>query len=155
MPQVRVRRLVGGRALVPLLLEPRAALHRLAEVGERLVRDEERLERRPAVRLLRQLDLLAAERAAVGLARVLLVRAALGDVRPQDHERRAVVDVDRRPGGLLQAPQLEVLPEVLDMPAVGLEAPLDVLRERPLGWAVELDLVVVVEDDERAQAEMP
>ncbi len=55
---------------------------------------------------------------------------------------------------LLEALQRHVLADVLDMPAVGLVALGDVLGERLRGRARELDLVVVVERDQAAEAEV-
>ena len=45
-------------------------------------------------------------------------------------------------------------PSVQHVPAVGLEAPADVLGERELGVAVDGDVVVVVDDDQPAQPEV-
>ena len=51
--------------------------------------------------------------------------------------------------------ELDVLAEVLHVPAVGLVALAHVLAEGHLRLARELDLVVVVEDDEPAEPEVP
>src|SRR5207244_1035368 len=66
-----------------------------ATLLKRLDWDMERLEAGPAESLLRELHLLGAERRAVGLGRVLPVRAAVGDVGAHDHERRPVGDASR------------------------------------------------------------
>ena len=81
---------VGLVLPLPLGLEPGAALSRPAPVGQRLLGDMEWLEARPAQALLRQLHFFLAERRAVRLGGVLLVRAAVRDVRPHDDERRPV-----------------------------------------------------------------
>ena len=47
------------------------------------------------------------------------------------------------------------LAEVLDVPAVGLEALADVVGERELGRAVDGDVVVVVDADQPSEAEVP
>ena len=55
---------------------------------------------------------------------------------------------------LLDALERDVLAEVLHVPAVGLEALGHVLGERHRGLAGELDVVVVVEGDQLAQAQV-
>src|SRR5204862_6902881 len=85
--ELGVRRAIRVIALLPFRLAARATLARAAPVRERLVRHVERLEARPAEPLFRELHLLGAERRAVRLRRVLLVRAAVGDVGAHDHER--------------------------------------------------------------------
>ena len=124
---LRVGVLVRGEALVPLGLGLLAAVHRAAEVLERLVRDEEGLLRRPAVDLLRQLDLLVAEWRPVGARGVLLVRRADRDVGADDDQRRLVLHAPRLLDRTLDAIEREVLAEVLDVPAVSLVALADVL----------------------------
>src|SRR5205085_9865905 len=108
-----------------------------AEVAERLIRDEERLLRRRSHGLLGEPDLLLAERWAVRGRGVLLVRAALGDVGPDHDQRRAVLDLDRRPERPLQLVELDALLQVLDVPAVGLVALRRVLAERQLRIALD------------------
>src|SRR5205823_3191726 len=80
-------------ALLPLLLELGAALG-LVEVLVDAVGDEERLVRVPAEDLLRRADLVLAERRAVRLGRVLLVRRRPADDRLDADERRALGLVD-------------------------------------------------------------
>ena len=63
---------------------------------QRVVGHVERLVRVPAVGLLREADLVGAERRAVRLLRVLLVRAAEADVGPDGDQARPVVGVARR-----------------------------------------------------------
>ena len=57
-------------------------------------------------------------------------------------------------GRLLEPVERDVLAEVLDVPAVGLVAGADVLAEGELGVALDRDVVVVVEDDQAAEAEV-
>ena len=89
----------------------------------------------------------------MGLLRVLLVRAAEADVRPDSDQRGPVIGQR----GLDRAvDRLQVI-AVLDprgAPAVGLEALQHVLRPGHLGGAVELDPVVVIQHDEPSEAEM-
>ena len=145
---------VGGHALVPLALGLLAAADRRAAVLERLGRHVERRLGRPAVDLLRQSDLLLAERRSVGAGAVLLVGGAGGDVGAADDQRRSVIDRHRRARGVLDALDGEVLAEVLDVPAVGLVTRADVLAEGELGVALDRDVVVVVEGDQPAEPEM-
>ena len=145
---------VGVEALLPLGLLLAAALDAAAEVLERLVRDVERLLARVAVDLLGEPDLLLAERRAVRAVRVLLVRRAGRDVRAHDDQARPVGDLARGVERRLQRVELEVLAEVLDVPAVGLVARADVLGERQRRVALDRDVVVVVEADQPAEAEV-
>ena len=145
---------VGLEALAPLRLELLAARDRLAEVLERLVGHEERLQARVAVDLLRELDLLVAERRAVGAVRVLLVRRAGRDVGADDDQARPIGDRAGVGQRLLDPVELEVLAEVLHVPAVGLVALGDVLGERERGVALDRDVVVVPERDQLAEAEV-
>jgi hypothetical protein len=87
---------VALEQLVPFLLELGAPLAASAEVRERIVRDVEVLVRVPAVRLLRQPDLVRPEWCAVGLLAVLLVRAAVADMRADGDQARAAI----RKGGV-------------------------------------------------------
>src|SRR5271154_6223214 len=68
----------------------RATLDALAEVGERVVGDEERRLSRILVKFLGELDLFDAERIAVRGRSSLLVRAAVADDRVHANQRRAV-----------------------------------------------------------------
>src|SRR5207253_7297299 len=77
--KIGVRRAIRVIALLPFRLAARATLARAAPLLQRLVRDMERLEARPAEPLLRELHLLGAERRPVGLRPVLSVRAAVSD----------------------------------------------------------------------------
>ncbi len=89
------------------------------------------------------------------LVRVLLVRRAGRDVRAQDDHARASGLLLRRLDGLLHAVEPDVLAEVLHVPAVGLVAHADVLGEGECRVALDRDVVVVVEDDQAAEAQVP
>ena len=146
--------LVALELRLPLALDLLAAADALAEVLERLVGDEERLLAGVAVDLLGELDLLVAQRRAVGAVRVLLVRRARGDVGAHDDQRRPVGHLARVGERVLDAVQPDVLAEVLDVPAVGLVAARDVLGERQRGVALDRDVVVVPERDQPPEAEV-
>ncbi len=90
----------------------------------------------------------------MGGVRVLLVGRPVADVGAQHDQRGLVGDraggVDRR----LDVVELHVLAQVLHVPAVRLEALAHVLREGHPGLAGELDVVVVVEGGQLAEAEV-
>ena len=109
---------------------------------------------RPSVGALGESHLLLAQRRAVRLPGVLLVGAAGRDVRPHDDQGGPVLDLDRGPRRLLDPVQLEILAEVLHVPAVGLEAGADVLGERGARVALDRDVVVVVERDQPPEPEV-
>ena len=151
----RRRRRRGTRSSAPPSPPTRAspAGDRLAEPVARRIGDVEALVRIPAVGLLGQADLVGPERRAVRLLAVLLVRAAVADVGPDRDEARAIVGqggLDRR----LDGDEVVAVPDPLGVPAVGIEALRDVLRERHRRRPVELDAVVVVEDDELAETQV-
>ncbi len=123
-------------------------------MGQRLVGNVEVPVGIPAVGLFGQPDLVLAERRSMSTRGVLLVRAAVADVRAHEDQRRTVGDRHRLAGGLLDPVERHVLADVLDVPLVGLVALGHVLGERLRGRAGELDLVVVVERDQAAEAEV-
>ncbi len=87
------------------------------------------------------------------LLRVVLVRAAEADVGADGDERRAVVGLGGVDRGRDRGEVVAVL-DALGVPAVGVEPADDVLAERPGRRAVELDVVVVVQDDELAEPQV-
>ena len=116
--------------VLPRLDEVLAGRDRPPEELDRLGRLVERLVGIPAVGLLDEPDLVRAERRAVRLLGVLLVRAAEADVRPDRDQARPVVG----PGLLDRGRDRLDVVAVLDprrVPAVGLEPGDDVLATRP------------------------
>src|ERR671922_2812102 len=109
-----------------------------------------------AERLLRRPDLLLAEGRAVGGGRALRVRRRPGDRGAHSDQGGAVLLVDR---GLQRARERGEAVCIIDglyVPAVGAEARSDVLRvERKGRVAVDRDVVVVVDVDDAAEAEVP
>ena len=95
--------LVAVELAVPGLDEGLALGDRPAEDVERLVGDVEVAIRIPAVGLLGQPDLVLAERRAVGLLAVLLVRRAVADVGPDGDQARPAVFLGRAGSPLLIA----------------------------------------------------
>ena len=84
--EVGVRLAVGVVLRLPLGFEPGPPLPRAAPLRQGRVGHVERFEARPAQMLLGEPHLRFAERGAVGLGGILLVRAAEGDVGADDHE---------------------------------------------------------------------
>ena len=110
---------------------------------------------RPADRGARRGDFLLAERRAVRFVGVHLRRRALGDQRlAADEARPAVLELRRLDCGV---DRLDVVPVDVrhDVPPVRLEALRGVVGEPVPDVAVDRDAVVVVEDDQLAQAERP
>jgi hypothetical protein len=89
----------------------------------------------------------------VGLLTVLLVRAPEADVGPDRDERRTLVrpgDLDRRRDRL----EVVAVLDPLGVPAVRLEPAEHILTERHRRRAIELDVVVVVQDDQPTEPEV-
>ena len=152
--EFRARRGIDIESRAPVGLQPLAVRDRVAEDGQRLIGDVERLVRVPAVGLLHEANLVRAQRCAVRLLAVLLVRAAVADVGPDRDQARPVVGPGGLDGRLDRADVVAVL-DPARVPAVGIEALDDVLGEGHRRRPVELDVVVVVEDDELAESEVP
>jgi len=123
-------------------------------VLERLLGDVKRLEAGPAEALLRELHLVFAERRAVGLGRVLLVRTAVRDVGAHDDQRRPVRDPPA--GGYASVQRAQVVPvrHALHVPTVALEPLCRVVGEREVGLAVDGDTVVVVNPDQATELQV-
>ena len=139
---------------VPEATRLEALLGRTAEGLAGLVGDVEARLERPAQVALGGLDLVGPERRAVGLCRILLAGAAVADVGAHDDERRPGGLVTRRLDGAGESLEVVAVLDPLDVPAVGLVAPPDVLAEGEVGRAVDRDPVVVVEHDELAEPEV-
>ena len=81
---------VVGPACLPVGVQQRTPLPGAPPLGERLLGNHERLQRRPAEGFLRQLHFRRAQRRAVRFGSVLFVGAAVGDVGAQDDQRGAI-----------------------------------------------------------------
>jgi len=106
---------------------------------------------RPVAGLFGQLDLVGAERRAVGRRLVLLVGRAAADVGAHRDQRGLT---GRRLGGrdrLVDGLDVVAVRHALHVPAVGGEAGADVFAEGEVGGAVDRDVVVVVEHDQLAE----
>ncbi len=101
------------------------------------------------------LDLVGAERLAVGGAAVGLVGRGPADVTAEDQHRGTVLDRHRPADARFESVEVVGdLAQVLDVPAIGLEALAGIVVEGELGGSVDGDVVVVVHVDEPAEAEM-
>ena len=146
----------GGEAPFPLALQLGAPLGNDGHVLAHGVRDGEGRVGIEAHDLLRRPDLGLAERGAVRLRGVDRMRRRIGDVAAQDDQRRALLLGLRRRERAEQRVEILRVVDVLDVPAVRLEALALVLRrERERGGAVDRDVVVVVDVDEAAEPEVP
>ncbi len=155
-------RVVGGPIAVPgvapLLPGPTGAGATAAGLAvelEHVVGDVEGLLGRQAEDLLGDADLVLAEGAAVGFGVVGELRRGVADVAAQHDERRAVLDRLGPPeGGGQGGGVVRRLADVVDVPAVGLEPLHRVVAQRELGGPVDGDVVVVVDVDQPAEAEV-
>ncbi len=154
--QIGVGRGPGVESLLPVGFGLGAALHGRTEMVNGLVGKEELLVRIPAQILLGRLHFLCAERRAVGLAAACLVGRAEADGSANHDERRS-----RRVGlgcdeGAVDGFNVGVaMFDAQDLPTIRFEALAHVFGERQRGGAVERHLVVVVEPDQLAQAQVP
>ncbi len=152
--QVGVRDRVRVDAAPPRRLEFRAPLDGRAKLAQGLVRHIEAAIFGPSQRALGQAHFFDAERLAVRVPRVLLVRAAVADMRARHDERRPIAGGSRR--GQRRIDGRHVLPvDPLHVPAAGLEARADVLRKRQVRRRGERDQVRVVEHDQRPSRSVP
>jgi hypothetical protein len=95
------------------------------------------------------------ERLAVGRVGVLLVRRAVPDERLLDDQGR-LVGARLGPGERLLHPvEVVAVVDPEDVPPVGLEPGRDVLAERQVGVPVDGDGVVVVDEREVVELEVP
>src|SRR5437762_5308796 len=114
---------VGVPPLLPAGLELRAAGLGAPPLLERVVRNVERLEGRPTEVLLRRFHLVRAQRRAMRLGGVLLMRAAPRDVRPHDDERWPLGHPLRLRDSRIDRLEIVTVGDPLYVPTVRLEAP--------------------------------
>ena len=113
------------------------------EARAHLGRHQERRRLRPAERALGGGGLLGAERLAVRVLGVLLLRRAVADVAVAHHQARVrlvvqrALERERERGGIIGI-------RLQHLPAVGLESLHRVIGERDAGVAVDGDVIVVV-----------
>jgi hypothetical protein len=164
-PLGRIRELLGkigvllgvpAEQLVPLVLRLGPARQCLTHVVEDFLRDVEMLIRVPAQLLLRQPNLLLAQRRAMGLGRVVHIRTAIGDVRAKLNDRGPpdlALGLDQGPLEALHIVAVAV--DLLDVPSVRLEAFGPVFGEGQLRRPIDADMVVIVQVNQLAQFQVP
>jgi hypothetical protein len=117
---------------------------------ECLIRDVERAVLGPSERALRQAHFFSAERLSVRMPCVLLVRAAIPDMRARDDQRRTILDASRDgQRGTHGSRILTVDP--LNVPAIRFEPRADVLCKRDVGRGGKRNQIGVVKDDQPAE----
>jgi hypothetical protein len=126
----------------------------LGEVGADLVGDQEGRLAGPAHRILGAGRLLGTEGGAVGLALARHTRAAPADHGPRDDQARPAGLGARSGECLAQAVHVLTVDRALYVPAAGHEARAHVLAEADVGRAIDRDAVVVVEEDQIAEAQV-
>ena len=89
------------------------------------------------------------------LERALLVRRAISNHGPYRDERRAVLDLPGRLNGELDCVRVVAIVDLEDVPAVGSMARHDIFGERDRCGRRQRDVVVVVENNEAAETEVP
>jgi hypothetical protein len=144
-----------GPPLVPRRPLRRALRGGLAVEGEHVVGHPERLVGWDPEDLLGDADLVVAERVAVRGVGVGELGGRVADVAAQHDERRLVLDRHAPPQrGLEGVAVVGDLAHLVDVPAVAAEARGCIVGEGQLGLAVDRDVVVVVDHDEPAEAEV-
>ena len=154
--QIRIGRRPRREPTIPVARRFRSALEGGSEVLQSLRRLVEGLGPLPAERLLGERHFLHSERAAVRGRGPGLVRGPVSDRRPHGDDRGPLLLRDGGPDRRVDGIQIRVA--VLDaqhLPAVRLVPAQDVFREGLRGWAVERDVVVVVEIRELAELQVP
>ena len=131
----------------------RAPAHRFGEEGRDLGRHVELDIRGPSHGRLGRLDLGGAQGLAVRIGGVLQRRCPMGDVGMTNDERRSIDGALCVGDRLVDGPSV-VAVDVEGVPAKRAEAAGDVLCEGDVGASADRNLVVVVQVDETAKAEM-
>ena len=147
---------VPGQPGLPLALARRACGHGLAEPLECRRGHDERRRRIAPVPHLGAGNFRVAERRPVRLGRPLLRRAAVADHGPNpDEARPRGLGARRIEGAPHRSEVVAIALDRLHEPAVRLVPLRHVFRERQRGRPVDRDAVVVVQDDEVRQTEVP
>ena len=136
----------------------RASAPRAAHAGRKVLADavgnQELRVLGPAVVALGKPNLFFAERLAVGLGGVLLVRGTVADVAVEDEEGGAALGLPEDLKGVLDAIDVVGVPHPQDVPTVTQEAGRNVLREGDARVPLDGDVIVVVDPAEVVQAQV-
>ena len=151
------------RILAPIAIEQRLPLAvRLAAPFQAalpplgcLGRHHELLLFRPSQDRLGLRDLFGAERSTMGRGGVSLGRCGIGDVGPEDDDRGPVGFGRRGVQRARDGFEVVAVSHVLHLPAVAFEPSPHVLAEGEPGRSVDRDAIVVVDQLETAQPQMP
>ncbi len=149
--QLGKRGLVSGKELVPLRLVRRAALHRLAPVGQRIFGHIES----SGPRGIRRTSWSPPHPPRSWLRRAPCLFPPAGCRSRSPCARRSATacrsDGLRRCNRLFDAVQIVAVHHPLHMPAVGVEALVHILGKAPVRGPVERDQIVVIKHDQLAQ----
>ena len=143
---------VPGKQLVPLRLGGRATLHRFAPVSQRFVRHIKILVLGEPEELFRRRCIRCAHGFAVHFI-CSRKRAAVADNGAHGNQRWFADLGLRRYDGLLNTLHIVAVHHPLHMPAVRLEAVVNILGKAPVGRPIERDQIVVVKHNQLAQPE--
>ncbi len=160
-PTIELLRVVGIRSavlrapLVPFRVCLRPAIQGAAPVLQRLLGDVERLVGlRPSEILLGRHDFVGTEGLAMRGGGVLLLRAAVADVRPGDDQRWTRRIGLRFGDGFVDRVEIVDVRNVQHLPAIRLEPFARVIGVREVGATVDRDAIVIVEADELSELEV-
>src|SRR5712664_481265 len=110
---------------------------------------------RPAIGLLYELDLFFAERLAVRSARILTMRRTIADMTIDDYDGRSARRARSSPQRVLDAIQIVGIPYAKDVPSVRQKASCHIFGERNIGFALDGDVIVVVDPAEVIELQVP
>ena len=144
------RGFVAGKELVPPGLLRRAALDRLAPVGQRIFGNQKALVLREPEELFRRRRIRCTHGFAVHFV-CSRKRAAVADHRAYRNQRRLVLDSPCRRNRRLNTVQIVSVRYAMHVPSVSVEALVYILGEAPVGRTVERDQIVVVKHNQLAQ----
>src|SRR6266404_796712 len=111
--------------------------------------------RRPAIRLLYELDLIFAERLAVRSTCILTMRRTIADMTIDDYDRWSSRRSRGIPQCVLDAIQVIGIPNAKDVPSVREKAARHILGEGNIGFTFDRDVIVVVDPAEIIELEVP
>ena len=133
---------------------PAALADALGKVLHHSVGHEELGILRPVIGALDELDLVFAQRLAMGGGRVDLVRRAVADMAVENDQRRPVFRLAEDRERVLDPLQIIGIADAQHVPMVSEEAGRDILGEGDAGLAFDGDVIVVVDPAQIVEGEM-